>query len=134
MKIENQEIIAQYYAGFPARGPAQLSWPSGTVAQLAHASRHYARTTRSPRGGHARWRGRRVFAGGLGVARLAAQALGWWGEVTGQEGYWCGSPRGSVMMRWWMGWCDGVSSRAAVLRQASATTVGSCRTRGKRGR
>jgi hypothetical protein len=38
MKIENQKIAAQYWAGFPARGLALLAWHSGTVAQPAHDS------------------------------------------------------------------------------------------------
>jgi hypothetical protein len=38
MKIKNQNITAQYWVGFPARGPALLAWLGGTVAQSAHAS------------------------------------------------------------------------------------------------
>jgi hypothetical protein len=46
-KIENKKITAQYWASFPAQGPALLAWSSGTVIQPAHTSR---RSTRARRG------------------------------------------------------------------------------------
>jgi hypothetical protein len=55
VKIENQKIIAHYWASFSAPAPVLLAWPSGTVAQSAHASRRcahspYVVTTRITRG------------------------------------------------------------------------------------
>jgi hypothetical protein len=35
VKIENQKIIAHYWASFSAPDPVLLAWPSGTVAQPA---------------------------------------------------------------------------------------------------
>jgi hypothetical protein len=39
MKIENQKIATKCWVGIAARGPTQLAWPCGTMAQAAHASR-----------------------------------------------------------------------------------------------
>jgi hypothetical protein len=76
MKIENQKIAAQSWAGISARGLALLVCPSGTVAQPAHASRHGARARRGHRTvvmqAAARWRGRPGLIGGSHAARSVA--------------------------------------------------------------
>jgi hypothetical protein len=77
-KLKIRKIAAQCWAGI-------LDW--GIVVQPAHASQRCACSTQSPRD-------RRGFTGGLGVARSAAWARGWWGEITGQEGWWHDSPMG----------------------------------------
>jgi hypothetical protein len=43
MKIENQKIVTQCWAGIPARGPTLLTWPSGLVEPCQLALRACAR-------------------------------------------------------------------------------------------
>jgi hypothetical protein len=79
MKNEkNQKIAPRCWAGISTRGPALLAWPHGTAAQPAHASRCFAHVFSAVTAGwpHARRRGQRSFAGGLGVARLAGTPRG----------------------------------------------------------
>jgi hypothetical protein len=86
MKIENQKIAEQCWAGISAQGPALLALPNGPadphqLVRRVHARRgHCVVATRvAPR-----WRGRHGFTGGLGVAHPVGTPRGSDGGCVGQ--------------------------------------------------
>jgi hypothetical protein len=112
-EIENQKKknAAQYWAGFPARDLALLAWPSGTVAQPAHASWCGAC---APGMVTLRWPRVQPHGGVAGQGSSAAPVQrGRRCEHEDGEGRSPGKKDGGAAHQ---GWRDGVSLRAAALQ------------------